>query len=295
MVNDVFRVFYQFMDSFSFLLLSAIGLAIIYGMMGIINQAHGEFIMLGAYLSSLLAVRLNIPLVIAILLGALGTGLFGLIMDRLIICRLYDRPLDSIVVTWGISLIMSQGMRILMGPSIEGRPTPLGSLVIGNEKYSVYRLLLAGISILLVVLVYVVFMHTNFGLKARATMQKCDIANSLGVNSNKMYALTFMFGSALAGLIGGLYAPMLSIVPNMGSNFSMQAFVTVIVGGANPLIGTILSSALLGFVNSELSMRFGTFIGKLGLLIVAILFIRLCPLGCSDIAERFAAGRRKTK
>lgn len=290
---ELFRIFYQFCDSFAFLLLSAIGLAVIFGMMGIINQAHGEFIMLGAYISSLLAVRANVPLPAAILAGAIGTGLFGLVIDRLIICRLYNRPLDSIVVTWGISLIMSQGMRILLGPSIEGKPTPLGSFVIGNEKYSVYRMLLVVIAIGLVILVYWLFMHTDFGLKARATMQKCDIANSLGVNSNKMYALTFMFGSALAGLVGGLYAPTLSVVPGLGSNFNMQAFVTVIVGGANPLVGTIMSSSFLGLVNSSLSMLFGTFIGKVGLMIMAILFIRLCPLGFSGMADHYSVKRGK--
>ncbi|WP_446897968.1 ABC transporter permease subunit [Clostridium sp. LBM24168] len=275
---------YQFCDSFSFLVLASIGLSIIFGMMGIINLAHGEFIMLGAYITTLLAIR-RIPLIISILLGAILTGIFGLIVDRLIIFKLYKRPLDSVVATWGISLILSQGMLILMGPSLSGISTPLGSFTLGGQKYSIYRILLTVISILLVILVYYIFMHTKFGLNARATMQKNDIASSLGVNTNKMYSITFMIGSALAGLAGGLYAPTMSITPNFGGNFMMQSFVTVIVGGANPLIGTIISAGALGIVNSVLSMFYGTFVGRVGLLIVAIIFIRVCPKGFSGLIQ----------
>ncbi len=289
----LFRHLYQFMDSFSFLLLAALGLSIIYGMMGIINQAHGEFIMLGAYITSLLAVKVGIPFPVAILLGTVGTGCFGLLMDRLIICRLYNRPLDSIVITWGISLIMMQGMRILLGNSVEAVATPLGSFTIGGEKYSVYRVVLVIIALVTVSYVYFVFNHTEFGLKARATMQKSDIASGLGVNTNKMYAMTFFIGSALAGLVGGLYSPTMMVVPTMGSSFNMQAFVTVIVGGTNPLIGTILSSAILGVVNGELSLAAGSFLGKIGLLVMAIIFIRVCPLGVTGIVEKMMMKRRK--
>lgn len=260
------------------------GLSIIFGMMGIINLAHGEFIMLGAYITTFFATN-GVPLPLAILLGALGTGIFGFIMDRLIICRLYSRPLDSVVATWGISLVMCQGMRVLFGSSIPGTSTPLGSFTVGGTKYSVYRMVLTGIAILLVVGVYVLFMHTKIGLHARATMQKNDIASSLGVNSNQMYALTFAFGSALAGLCGGLYAPTMSITPDIGNNFMMESFVTVIVGGTNPLVGTVLAGGALGIVRSTLEMFYGTFVGRIGLLIVAIIFIRLVPKGFSGLAE----------
>ena len=167
---------YQFCNNFSFLILSAIGLSIIFGMMGIINLAHGEFIMLGAYITTFLATA-GVPLPVAILIGALGTGVFGFLIDRLIISHLYNRPLDSVVATWGISLIMCQGMRILFGSSIPGTSTPLGSFSIGDGKYSVYRILLAVIALLVVVAVYFIFMHTKIGLHARATMQNSSIAS----------------------------------------------------------------------------------------------------------------------
>ena len=283
----IFMFFYQFCDNFSFLILSAMGLAIIFGMMGIINLAHGEFIMLGAYVTTLFATR-HVPLPLAVLLGSVATGLFGLVIDRLIICRLYSRPLDSVVATWGISLIMCQGIRVLLGSTLPGVSTPFGSFTVDAQKYSIYRLLLTGIALLLVLAVYLFFMHTAVGLKARATMQQSKLASALGVNTNRMFAVTFMLGSALAGLTGGLYAPTMSITPDMGNNFMMESFVTVIVGGANPLVGTILSGGALGFVRSILAMLYGTFIGRIGLLLVAIVFIRILPKGFSGLVERLS-------
>jgi len=281
----IFDLIYQFMDNFSFLILSALGLAIIFGMMGIINLAHGEFIMLGAYITTIAATS-GIPLPLAILLSAIGVGFFGLIVDRTIIHRLYGRTLDSVVVTWGISMILSQGMLIIFGPSIEGVSTPLGSITIAGGTYSMYRILLFIIALLMLGVIYWVFMHTKFGLYSRATMQKHDIAKSMGINTNKMYSLTFMVGAALAGLTGGLYASTMAVSPNFGSSFLMPSFVTVIVGGANPLIGTSLSGGVLGVVNSVLDILWGTFYGRLGLLAVAIIVIRLLPLGFSGLVEK---------
>jgi len=273
------------MDSFAFLILSAIGLAIIFGMMGIINLAHGEFIMLGAYITTISAVA-GVPLPLAIAIGTMGVAIFGYIVDRLIICRLYGRTMDSVVATWGISMIMGQGILILFGPSLQGVSTPLGSIVIGGASYSVYRIVLFFIAIFLLAFMYWLFMHTKFGLLSRATMQKREIAQSLGVNTNRMYSFTFMLGSAFAGLAGGLYASTMAVSPNFGTGFLMPSFVTVIVGGANPLIGTLLSGGLLGMVNSVLSGIWGTFYGRLGLLLVAIIVIRLIPSGFSGLVEK---------
>lgn len=281
---NIFDLIYQFMDNFAFLILSAIGLAIIFGMMGIINLAHGEFIMLGAYITTLAATS-GVPLVLAILLSVIGVGIFGWVVDRLIIHRLYGRTLDSVVATWGISLIMGQGMLILFGPSLAGVSTPLGSISIAGGTYSVYRILLFVIAVLVLVAMYWLFMHTKFGLYSRATMQKNDIARTMGVNTNKMYSFTFMIGAAFAGLTGGLYASTMAISPSFGSGFLMPSFVTVIVGGANPLIGTVLSGGILGVVNSLLDVVWGTFYGRLGLLIVAIIVIRLLPKGLSGLVE----------
>lgn len=285
MSHLLFDATYQFLDNFAFLVLSAIGLAIIFGMMGIINLAHGEFIMLGAYVTTLTAAS-GVPLAVAIIIATLSVAIFGFVIDRLVIRHLYGRPLDSVVATWGISLLLSQGMLILMGPSLQGVSTPLGSIEIAGASYSVYRFVLVFVALLLLFLMYWLFMHTKFGLQSRATMQNESIARSLGTNTKNIYAITFAIGSGFAGLTGGLYACMMSISPTFGSGFLMESFVTVIVGGANPLVGVSLAGGFLGLVNSILSYLFGTFIGRVGLLILTIIVIRLIPYGFSGLVEK---------
>lgn len=282
----------QFINDFSFLILAAIGLAVIFGMMKIINLAHGEFIMLGAYITTLSA-QAGVPLIVSIVFGAIGVGIIGYLIDRLIICRLYGRTLDSVVVTWGISMVLQQGMLIIFGPSLQGISTPLGSVSFAGSTYSVYRVLLFIISIGTLVLLYFIFMKTKFGLYSRATMQNSEIARSMGVNTNRIYSMTFSIGAMFAGLTGGLYAPTMAISPTFGTGFLMQSFVTVIVGGANPLIGTSLSGGALGVVNSILDTTWGTFFGEIGLLICAIIVIRLMPLGFSGVVEKWFVRKRR--
>lgn len=289
---NIVAYIYQFLESFSFLALASVGMAIIYGMMGITNLAHGEFMMVGAYATVLLS-RCGIPFIIAVILGALIVAFLGLGLDRTVICRLYDRPLDSIVATWGISLILSQICFVIFGPTMQSINTPLGAVTIGNRSYSVYRLLLVALSFVILGALSVLFNKTEFGLHSRATMQNREIANSLGVNAKKMNAVTFMIGSGLAGLVGGLYAPLLSLTPSYGTNFLMQSFVTVIVGGANPLIGTTLASLGLGVVESSMSSFFGTFYGRIGILVVAIVFIRVLPGGFSGYVEARTLKRKE--
>ncbi len=286
MFDGLFNWFYQFQVSFSFLLLSAIGLAVIFGMMGVINLAHGEFMMLGAYATTFLAVK-GVPLALAILIGALAVGVFGAVIEMLVIRRLYGRLLDSVAATWAIGLILSQGMLILTGPSIQGVSSPFGSFSVGAISYSWYRIVLGVVSLLLIAGLYILFMKTEFGLRARATIQNQPIARSLGVDTARMYTLTFALGSALAGLAGGLFAPTATIVPFFGTNYTVEAFVTVIVGGANALVGTPLAAASLGVINAALGTKYGLYIARVGLLLTTIVIIRVLPTGISGLVERW--------
>jgi branched-subunit amino acid ABC-type transport system permease component len=150
-LNGVFNALYQFQVSFSFLLLSAIGLAVIFGMMGVINLAHGEFMMLGAYITTIAATQ-GVPLVLAIAIAALGVAAFGAIVEILVVRRLYGRLLDSVAATWAVGLILSQGMLILTGPSMQGVSSPFGSFTVGQTSYSWYRVVLGVISLVLLAL-----------------------------------------------------------------------------------------------------------------------------------------------
>ncbi|MFM9107811.1 MAG: ABC transporter permease subunit [Chloroflexota bacterium] len=285
-MDGLFNWFYQFQVSFSFLLLSAIGLAVIFGMMGVINLAHGEFMMLGAYATTFLAVK-GVPLALAIVIGAVAVGLFGAIVEMLVVRRLYGRLLDSVAATWAIGLILSQGMLILTGPSMQGVSSPFGSFTVGSTSYSWYRMVLGLVSLLLIAGLYLLFMKTEFGLRARATIQNQPIARSLGVDTARMYTLTFALGSALAGLAGGLFAPTATIVPFFGTNYTVEAFVTVIVGGANALVGTPLAAAVLGVINAALGTEFGLYIARVGLLLTTIVIIRVLPKGISGLVDRW--------
>jgi urea ABC transporter permease protein UrtB len=285
-LNGVFNALYQFQVSFSFLLLSAIGLAVIFGMMGVINLAHGDFMMLGAYITTIAATQ-GVPLVLAILIAALGVAAFGAIVEILVVRRLYGRLLDSVAATWAVGLILSQGMLILTGPSMQGVSSPFGSFTVGQTSYSWYRVVLGVISLVLLALLYLLFMNTRFGLRARATIQDPAIARALGVDTPRMYTMTFALGSALAGLAGGLFALTATIVPFFGTNYIVEAFVTVIVGGANALVGTPLAAALLGAINAVLGTEYGLYIGRVGLLLTTILIIRVLPDGISGLVERW--------
>jgi branched-chain amino acid transport system permease protein len=249
-------------------------------MMGVINLAHGEFIMAGAYVTATTA-RAGLPLPLAIVCGALGAGVIGIVIERLFIRRLYTRPLDTIVATWGISLIASQGTLILLGPSIPGIGTPLGSITYGGYSYSVYRIVLMAVAALLLLGLYLVFNATRFGILARATIQVPHMAAALGIDTGLIYSLTFGLGAALAGATGGLYAPTMTLVPTMGGTFIVEAFVTVVVGGADVFLGTAPAAAVLGFVKSTLTSWHGQLIGQVGLLLAVIVVIRVLPSGIS--------------
>ena len=280
LLYQAYGFFYPFADAFAFLVLSGLGLAIIFGMMGVINLAHGEFIMCGAYVT-VLSARAGAPLPVAMLLGTLAAGLVGFILERLIIRRLYHRLFDSIVVTWALSLIATQGMLIVAGPSIEGLQTPFGSFSFGELSFSTYRALLPLIALLLLLCVYVLFLHTRFGIRARATIENAAMAKALGTNTSRIYSLTFSLGAALAGLTGALYAPTMTTVPTMGQAFIVQAFVTVVVGGGDVLLGVAPAAAVLGLIQSTLTALSGQLIGQIGLLVTVIVVVRVLPQGIS--------------
>ncbi|MBB3148109.1 branched-chain amino acid transport system permease protein [Phyllobacterium trifolii] len=277
---STFSFLYQSGDAFAFLVLSACGLAVIFGMMGVINLAHGEFILCGAYVSTS-ATHMGLPLPLAIALGAGVAGLIGMLLERLIVRHLYLRPLDTIVATWGISMIATQGTLIVLGSTMQGTGTPFGSFMVGNYSYSVYRIVLMGMALATLAALWLVFTRTRFGVLARATIQVPHIAQALGVNTGLIYSLTFGLGAALAGLAGGLYAPTMTLVPTMGSAFIVEAFVTVVIGGADIFLGTAPAAAILGVVKAALTSWQGQLAGQIGMLLAVIIVIRILPRGIS--------------
>ena len=177
--SHVFSALYQFGDAFAFLVLSACGLAVIFGMMGVINLAHGEFIMCGAYVTAA-TVHAGLPLPLGILCGTLVAALVGVLVEMLVVRHLYDRPLDTIVATWGLSLIATQGTLILVGSTMMGVGTPFGSFQVGAYSYSIYRIVLFCAALGVLGGLYALFNWTRFGVLARATIQVPHMAAALG-------------------------------------------------------------------------------------------------------------------
>ncbi|MFC6765045.1 urea ABC transporter, permease protein UrtB [Natrinema soli] len=280
--SELLGLGFEFVEVFAFIVLATVGLAVIFGMMGIINLAHGEFILVGAYATTFSAAA-GLPLALAMGCGVLTATVFGLVLERFIIRRLYGRLLDSMVVTWGISLVVVQLVRIVFGNSTPGIGIPFGE--VSAVDAPTYYFVLAAVSVAVLAGLYALFMWTDFGVRARATMQDEATARSMGVDTDRMYMATFAIGSALAGLAGSLYAPVLTVTPGYGSSFLVEAFVTVVVGGSSVLVGTILASGFLGAVNAGMTNLAGTFMGKVAMLIAAIVVIRLLPDGITGLLE----------
>lgn len=280
MFAEVFSFAYQFADVFAFLILAAAGLAIVFGMMGVINMAHGEFIMCGAYVTVGL-VHAGFPLPLAQACGTVAAGLIGVAVEWTIVRKLYKRPLDSLLATWGLSLIVTQGMLLVFGSSLAGIGTPEGSFSIGAYTFSTYRLVLFACAVAVLGFIYVIFMRTRFGVQARATMQNASIAQATGVKVGNIYALSFGIGAALAGFCGAMYAPTMTLMPTMGASFLVESFVTVVVGGANVLLGTAPAGILLAVVRTGLNGWGGQIIGQIGMLLAVIVVIRILPEGLS--------------
>ena len=269
----------QVLSTVASLVLISLGLAVIFGMMRVINLAHGEFLMLGGY-SAIIAYNHGVPLWPAMLLVApIVVGLIGLVVERLVIRPLYGRMIDTMLATWGLSLALIGIVTTLFGNTVSGISAPLGSVAIGAYRTSGYELFLIAAAIALTAAIWLVLRFTDLGLIARGTMQNPEMAASLGVDPSRVYALTFATGAAISGLAGALIAPLAGVVPTMGTAYIAKAFITVISGGAAILAGTLSAAGLLGTVNTIGSFLTTPVLGEVALLATALVLLRLFPRG----------------
>jgi branched-chain amino acid transport system permease protein len=269
----------QVVASVASLVLISIGLAVIFGMIRVINLAHGEFIMLGGY-AVIYATRWGINLWVAMLIVApLFVGLIGIIVERAVIRFLYGRMVDTMLATWGLSLLLIGAATMIFGNVTTGVSAPLGGITIGRYQTSLYELVLAVIVVVVLIGLMAVLKLTKAGLIARATMQNPAMAASLGISTSTVYSVTFGAGAALSGLAGALIAPLSGVLPTMGISYVAKAFITVISGGTAIIAGTASAAALFGTVNQLLTYLTTPVIGEAGLLVAAILLLRVLPHG----------------
>lgn len=276
---------YQVAYSFSILVLISLGLAVIFGMMGVINLAQGEFMMLGAYACNL-AVHAGVNLWLSFLIAGVGVGLFGILIERILIRFLYGRILDTLLATWGLSLFLVGGVTLVMGPTTASIAAPFGNVVIGTYGVPVYSLVLIGFAIALLALTYGLLRYTKIGLIARGTMQDPLMAAALGVSPSVVYMLTFGYGAAITGLAGAVIAPLAGVAPTMGSFYIAKAFITVVTGGSMILTGTLSASALFGSIGGVVEYLTSPVLGEVCVLLVAIVLLRLLPLGITGRMRR---------
>lgn len=263
------------------LALISAGLAIIFGMMRVINLAHGEFMTLGGY-AAIGAHAIGINIYVSILVVApILVGLFGLVVERLFIRPMYGKLINSMLVTWGLSMAMMGTFSVLFANHITGIETPIGSYTLGEYSLSGYAIFVICMTVVVFLCIWGVLKFTRVGLIARAAMQNPEMAEAFGYNSKQVYMLTFVTGSALTGLAGALMAPLIGISPTVGGNYIAKAFITVISGGTSIVAGTISSSAILGTVNQFFTNTVSPLLGEIALLIVAIIILRLLPQGLS--------------
>ena len=283
----------------SVLLLAAIGLAITFGVMGVINMAHGEMIMLGAYVAFVVQqlFRAFLPwgwidayLVVAVPVAFLFAGLCGVVLERCLIRFLYGRPLETLLATWGVSLIMIQAARVYFGDltSVVAPSWLSGGAQVMVGVYLPYnRLFIIALSTLCVVGIYLLLFRSGVGLRVRAVMQNRDMGACLGIPTRKVDAYTFAFGSGLAGLAGCALTLIGNVEPGLGQNYIVDSFMVVVTGGVGKLAGTIVASLGIGGLNKLLEPSFGAVYGKVLILVLVILFLQRRPSGLFTIKGRY--------
>lgn len=277
----------DFVYAIATLALISLGLAVVFGMMRIINLAHGEFMVMGSY-SAAVAVHHHINIWIAILVvPPLTVAIIGAIIERLIIRQLYGRMVETMLATWGLSLFVVGILTMVFGDITEGVPTPLPGITIGAYQASGYSLFVIVFSVATMFGVYIILRSSRLGLLARGTMQNAEMAAALGTDTSRIYAVTFAFGAALAGLAGGVLAPVSGVFPSIGGSYIGRAFITVIGGGAAPLVGTASASLLFGTINQIATFATNPVYGEVALLLAAIVLIRVLPQG---ITGRYMRG-----
>jgi branched-chain amino acid transport system permease protein len=269
----------QMLYAIASLALISVGLAIIFGMMKVINLAHGEFLMLGGY-AAIQATQLGVNIWIAMLIVApLVVGAIGVIVERAIIRWLYGRMIDTMLATWGLSLFLVGLTTAIFGNTTVGLSAPLGSFEIGRFRTSAYTLFVILVAFVVLGAVLATLRYTRMGLIARGTMQNGAMAAALGVNPSRVYSVTFAAGAALTGLAGGVLAPVSGVFPTIGVAYVAKSFITVIGGGAAIVTGTASAAGLFGAINQLATYATTPVFGEVALLAAAIVLIRVLPQG----------------
>lgn len=279
---DAFNQILNGLSIASILLLVSLGLAIIYGVMGVINLAHGDFLMLGAYAVWFLQTTFHIGLMPCLVLVFLIVGAIGWLVERTLIRHLYGRPLDTLLATWGVGVILQQAIRLGAGAELRYVKMPeylIDPVRMLGTDVSAYRLMIFGLTLALLLATYVLIFRTGFGMRLRAVTQNAEMARCFGVNVSQVYALTFAYGAGLAGLAGALVSPLKSVSPEMGTGYVVDAFLVVVLGGVQSLFGTVASAGILGQLSTWFAFVSNDTLARALVFTLVLVMIRFRPQG----------------
>jgi urea transport system permease protein len=300
LLTQAIQVMFQGVSLSSILLLMALGLAIIFGLMGVINMAHGELMALGAYATYVTQgwfqghapALFDYYFLVALPLSFLVAGVAGFALERGVIRFLYGRPLETLLLTWGISLMIQQGLRLWFGAANVDVISPTwlsgGVPVMVGIQLPYNRLFIIGLATVAVAGMYLLLFRTDAGLRVRAVTQNRGMAACLGVRSRRVDALTFALGAGLAGIAGCALTQIGNVGPELGQNYIVDSFMVVVTGGVGKLLGTILAALGIGGLNKIIEPGLGAVFGKVAILVVVILFIQRRPSGLFAAKGRYA-------
>ncbi|PZS29998.1 MAG: urea ABC transporter permease subunit UrtB [Pseudonocardiales bacterium] len=279
----------------SVLLLAALGLALTFGQMGVINMAHGEFMMAGAYTAFVAQgwiADAGTSLLLAIPLGFLVGGVMGVILEATLIRRMYHRPLDTLLVTWGISLILQQAARDIFGaPNVDVR-APIwlsGSVNIGVTQVPAARLFILVLAVAAVVGLSLLLKTTPLGRRIRGVVQNRDLAETVGISTRSTDRLTFFIGSGLAGIAGVALTLLGSTGPTLGTSYIVDAFLVVVAGGIGQIKGAVIAAFGLGLLQATFEYSTTASIAKVMVFVVVVVFLQIRPRGIFSVRTRSLA------
>jgi urea transport system permease protein len=285
----------------SILLLVALGLAITYGAMGVINMAHGEMVMIGAYVTVLSGIWLGTNIFVAIPLAFVATALLGLLIERIVVRRLYGRLLDTLLATWGIAILIQQAVRLEFGLSflgihIEGLGPGLqkvnvpailqGTFSFGGADINRYRTFIILVTAVLALLTWFLIYRTTLGMQVRSIIRNPKMAAACGIDVTQVNALTFAFGSGLAGVAGVMMSGFKTVFPDMGTPMVVDGFLVVVMGGVGSLLGSVFSAGILGEIDGLVAAATNDILARAVVFAVVIAIIVLRPKGLFALKGR---------
>ena len=285
----------------SILLLVALGLAITYGAMGVINMAHGEMVMVGAYTTVMGGLWLHLGFLACLPLAFVITGLLGWAIERIVVRRLYGRLLDTLLATWGVAILLQQAVRLEfglsffgihirgLGPGLQNVKVPpwmTGVVSIGGDQVNIYRLFIILVTAALTFVTWLLMFRSDIGIQVRAIMRNSRMAAACGIDVQRINALTFAYGSGLAGVAGVMMSGFKTVFPDMGSAMVVDGFMVVVVGGVGSLFGSVLSAGLLGQVNGGVAAVTNDILARAVVFGLVILIIIIKPTGLFSFKGR---------